>query len=135
MKRLLIILFILPIPFSGITQSIETMDTTVYTIVDSVATFPGGRAAWIKFVENNLNASIGVENGARKGNYNVIIRFIVTKEGILTDFVPITKLKHGFEEEVIRVLKLSPNWIPAKKNGVSVNSWVEQNQVFIILKG
>jgi len=36
---------------------------------------------------------------------------------------------------VIRILKLSPKWIPARKNGVSVNSTVEQLQVFIISKG
>lgn len=110
-------------------------DTTIYTEVDSLAVFPGGRPAWIKYVERTLNPAIGIMNGAKKGTYNVVIRFTVTKEGKLKDFVPLTKYKHGFEDEVIRILKLSPNWIPAIKNGVYVNSTIEQMQVFIISKG
>jgi len=112
--------------------AVSDNDTTTYTNVDSLATFPGGRPSWIKYVEKNLNPSVGVDNGAKKGTYNVKIKFTVTKDGTLKDFVPITKYKHGFEEEVIRILKLSPKWIPAKKNGVSVNSTVEQLQVFMI---
>jgi len=107
-------------------------DSTIYAKVDSLATFPGGRPSWIKYVEKNLNPSVGVDNGAKKGTYNVKIKFTVTKDGTLRDFVPITNYKHGFEEEVIRILKLSPKWIPAKKNGVNVNSTVEQLQVFMI---
>jgi protein TonB len=110
-------------------------DITIYTAVDTVASFPGGRPAWVKFLEKNLNPAVGVENGARVGTYNVKIKFTVTKDGTLKDFVPVTKYKHGFEEEVIRVLKLSPKWIPAKKNGVNVNSTVEELQVFEISKG
>jgi hypothetical protein len=64
----------------------------------------------------------------------VKIKFIVTKDGLLKDLAPVTNYKHGFEEEVIRVYKKSPNWIPAKKNGVTVNSWVEQVQIFVIEK-
>ena len=107
----------------------------IYTDVDSVASFPGGRKAWIKFVSENLDAGVGVENGAKKGTYNVKIKFTVTKDGSLKDFVPVTKYKHGFEEEVIRVLKLSPRWIPAKKDGMFVNSIAEQIQTFVIMKG
>jgi protein TonB len=110
-------------------------DTTIYTAVDTVASFPGGRPAWVKFLEKNLNPAVGVENSAKVGIYNVKIKFTVTKDGTLKDFVAVTKYKHGFEEEVIRVLKLSPKWIPAKKNGVNVNSTVEELQVFEISKG
>ena len=108
-------------------------DNTIYADVDSVASFPGGRNAWIRFISNTLDANVGVENGAKKGTYNVKIKFTVTKDGTLKDFVPLTKYKHGFEDEVIRVLKLSPKWIPAKKNGMPVNSVAEQVQTFVII--
>ena len=88
-------------------------DSTIYTEVDSIAAFPGGKKEWNKFIEKTLDPGVGVENGAKKGTYNVKIKFTVTKDGSLKDFVPVTKYKHGFEEEVIRVLKLSPKWIPA----------------------
>ena len=113
----------------------ELNDTTIYTDVDTPASFPGGQPAWISYIQKILDPTVGVENGAKKGKYNVLIKFTVTKDGTLKDFVPVTKYKHGFEDEVIRVLKLSPKWIPAKKNGVIVNSTTEQLQVFIISKG
>ena len=114
-------------------SSATSNDNIIYDTVDSVATFPGGKTAWYKFIENNLDPSVGLENGAKKGTYKVKIRFTVTKDGELKDFEPVTKYKHGFEEEVIRVLKVSPKWIPAKKNGTNVNSKVVQEQVFIIM--
>jgi hypothetical protein len=83
-------------------------------------------------LEKKLDAGVGVDNGADRGTYRVVIKFTVTKDGTLKNFVPVTKYKHGFEEEVIRILKLSPKWIPAKKNRVSVNSTVQQTQMFTI---
>lgn len=139
MLRIFLVPILLLCSLSAISQSSDSTkvisDDTIYDIVDSVAYFPGGKAAWIKFVEKNLDAGVGVENGAIKGTYKVKIRFTVTKDGSLKDFEPVTKYKHGFEEEVIRMLKLSPNWIPAKKSGVNVNSKVEQEQVFVITVG
>jgi hypothetical protein len=116
-------------------DSLNLNDTTIYTTVDTAAHFPGGRPAWVKFITKNLNPLVGVDNGASEGKYDVIISFTVTRDGTLKDFKPQTKYKHGFEEEVIRVLKLSPKWIPAKKNGIYVNSITSQNQLFIIEKG
>src|SRR5688572_12445206 len=121
--------------FSQSTDTTSIDDNTIYEIVDTVASFPGGKPAWNKFVEKNLDPNVGVENGANKGTYKVKIKFTVTKDGTLQDFEPMTKFKHGFEEEVIRMIKLSPKWIPAKKNGVNVNSKVVQEQVFIIMVG
>ena len=123
------------IAISQSTDSTIVNGEIIYETVDSVAQFTGGKPAWNKFVEKNLDAGVGVENGAKKGTYKVRIRFTVTKDGSLKDFEPVTKYKHGFEEEVIRMLKLSPKWIPAKKNGVNVNSKVEQEQVFVIMIG
>jgi hypothetical protein len=139
MSKIILLLLLLLSSFFSDSQITDTSaisnDNTIYDIVDSAAIFPGGKAAWYKFVENNLNPNVGVENSAKKGTYKVKIKFTVTKDGTLKDFEPMTKYKHGFEEEVIRVLKLSPKWIPAKKNGANVNSKIEQEQIFIIAVG
>ena len=139
MHKILFVAIFLLASLAALSQSTDSVmvraDETIYEMVDSVATFPGGKPAWNKFVEKTLDAGVGVENGARKGTYKVRIRFTVTRDGTLKDFEPVTKYKHGFEEEVIRMLKLSPKWIPARKNGVNVNSKVEQEQVFVIMIG
>ena len=139
MSKIILLLLLLLSSFSSNSQTSDTSATSnenvIYDTVDTVATFPGGKPAWNKFVAKNLDPLVGVENGADKGTYKIWIRFTVTKDGTLKDFEPMTKYKHGFEEEVIRVLKLSPKWVPAQKNGVTVNSKVEQEQVFIIMVG
>jgi len=139
MNKIILLLLLLLSSFFSNSQTTDTSATSneniIYDIVDSVAAFPGGKAAWYKFIENNLDANVGVENSAKKGTYKVKIRFTVTKDGTLKDFEPVTKYKHGFEDEVIRVLRLSPKWIPAKKNGTNVNSKVVQEQLFIIMVG
>jgi len=139
MKRAILFSIILLNSFFIFSQSTDTIsnteDNTFYETVDTLASFPGGKPAWNKFVEKNLNPNAGVENGAKKGTYKVKIKFTVTRDGLLKDFEPVTKFKHGFEEEVIRLLKLSPKWVPAKKNGVTVNSKVIQEQVFVIMVG
>lgn len=132
-KSIFVILFIL------LTSCIysQTRDTTIneeaiYETVDSVAHFPGGNEAMIRFFNQNIDASVPVEKNAKKGTYKVKIKFTVTKEGLLRDFEPLTNYKHDFEDEVIRVLKLSPKWIPAIKNNVNVNSKAVKEQVFVI---
>jgi hypothetical protein len=137
MIRIFFLLISLLVSLFAISQTTDTVvisadDTTVYTTVDSVAIFPGGRPGWVKFVTKYLNPGVGVENSAKDGTYNVGIKFTVMKDGTIKDFRPETKYGHGFEQEVIRVLKLSPKWIPAIKNGVNVNSVARQTQTFII---
>ena len=107
-------------------------DTTVYEVVDTEAFFPDGQPGWIRFLQKNLDASVPVENGAKKGKYVVAAKFIVTKDGKIKDIVTETKHQHGMEEELIRVLKITPAWIPAKINNQNVNSYKMQTITFVV---
>ena len=86
------------------------------TTVDIEASFPGGAAAWLNFLERNVKASIPTDNGARPGKYNTAVRFIVEPDGSLSNFEPLTDYGFGMEDEVIRVLKKSEKWKPALNN-------------------
>ena len=72
--------------------------------------------------------------GAPVGAYNVVIKFIITKNGKLTDIEPETNLGYGMEEEVIRVLKKSPKWNPAMIMGKSVSAYRRQPITFVVSK-
>lgn len=104
---------------------IRTQKDSIYTIVDTLASFTGGKTAWNKHVERYLNANVGSKNGAKQGTYKVKIRFVVTKEGEIKNCIPVTQHNYGFEDEVIKVIKFSPKWVPAKLNGLNVSSWTE----------
>ena len=59
----------------------------VFTVVQIAAEFPGGLPAWTKYLERNLNRDLPVENGAPPGKYTVVVSFIVSKTGAISDVV------------------------------------------------
>ena len=77
--------------------------------------FPGGIMEFYKFVGNNFKTP---EQPNLKGK--VYITFIIEKDGSLSDIRNIRDIGYGTGDEAIRVLKVCPNWIPGKLNGVPV---------------
>lgn len=84
--------------------------------------FKGGDEAWRNFLYKNLNAIVAVDNGAREGGYTVIATFIVNEDGSITDIGLESDPGYGMGKEVIRILRLSPPWIPAVQYGHNVFS-------------
>jgi periplasmic protein TonB len=87
---------------------------------------------WARFLLRNLNGQIPVDNGAPAGMHRVMIRFVVDKEGNVSDIVPLTNLGFGMEQEAIRVLKKAPKWKPAIQNGYEVKAYHTQLITFEI---
>ena len=80
--------------------------------------FPGGVEALRKFLERNLNNPKDIEEGQ---SIAVKIKFIVGYDGILKGFEVIEDGGSDFNNEVIRVLKKMPQWIPGKSQGEKVS--------------
>jgi protein TonB len=102
--------------------------------VDVKPLFPGGPSAWREYLSKVLDADLPSKNNAPPGRYTVSIYFIVDKNGNIKDIAPITKLGYGMEEEVMRVIKTGPDWIPALVDGEKVMSSVRQKFTFQVLK-
>ena len=102
----------------------------IFTKVENEAAFPGGEAAWRRFLEKNLNASTPVDNGAPQGTYKVIVKFIVSKDGSISDVQAETKNGYGMEEEAVKIIKKGPKWTPALQNGRNVNAYRRQPITF-----
>src|SRR6187549_2601322 len=94
--------------------------------------FKGGERAWRKYLENNLDPNVPVENGASEGTYTVIVQFIVDKEGKISDVKAISNHGHGMEEEAIKVIKKGPDWVPAIQNGRQVKAYRKQPITFVV---
>lgn len=101
-------------------------------VVEIEAAFPGGLEAWRKYLVKNLKVGIPLKKKAPKGSYMVIARFIVSKDGSISAIEPETSHGYGMEEEVIRIIKKSPKWIPAMQNGHPVNAYRRQPITFLI---
>jgi periplasmic protein TonB len=108
-------------------------DDNKYQKVEVEASFPGDRNDWLKFLQKNLKVNVLEKNGAKAGKYYVIVKFVVGKDGKLSDFVIEENPGYGAGEEVVKMLKKSPNWKPSIQNGVSVSSVKRQPVTFVVL--
>jgi hypothetical protein len=95
---------------------------SVYLEVDIPAEHPKGKDARIRFIEKNIDAGIGLKNGAPVGTYKVRIVCVVDQLGKIIAMVPETHEGYGMENEMMRVLKELPPLNPAIKNGIPVKS-------------
>ncbi len=92
----------------------------VFTVVQIPAEYPGGLAAWAKYLERNLNSNVPVDNGAPSGRYTVVLSFIVDKTGGISEINAENDPGYGTKEEAVRVLKKGGGWKPAVQNGRNV---------------
>ncbi len=110
----------------------EDDENKIFEKVEVEASFKGGEREWRKFLERNLDANTPVDNGAREGQYTVVIQFIVDKEGKISDVKAMTKHGFGMEEEAMRVIRKGPNWVPAVQNGRNVKAYRRQPITFVV---
>ena len=103
-----------------------------FTKVEVEAAFPGGAGAWAKYVQRSLNANVPIDNEAPSGSYQVVVQFIVDKEGNVSDVKSLTNHGYGMEEEAVRVIKRGPKWTPAIQNGRNVRAYRKQPITFIV---
>jgi protein TonB len=91
------------------------------------AEFPGGAMAWQKFLTQNLvYPQIAIDKEIQG---TVVVRFIVEKDGSLTD-VEAIKGPMELRQSAMLVIKRSPDWTPGIENGNKVRSFKMQPIVF-----
>lgn len=97
----------------------ETTDTTsamIFDEVEEMPSFPGGKTALIDYIYNNLK----YPETADCVQGRVIIGFVVEKDGSLSGIKVVRSVDFCLDKEAVRVVKSMPNWIPGKRNGVTV---------------
>lgn len=107
-------------------------EAPIFEKVEIEASYPGGEAAWRKYLEKNLNAMTPINNSAPSGYYQIWIQFIVDRDGNLADIKALTNLGYGMEAEVIRILRKSGKWKPAEQGGRLVKAYRKQPVTFMV---
>lgn len=80
--------------------------------------FPGGFDSIDIFLSKNLKyPALAKENGIEG---RVVLRFVVEKDGTLTNIEILRKVGWGCDDEATRLIKQMPKWIPGKMNGKPV---------------
>ena len=110
----------------------EDDENKVFTKVEVEADYPGGTSAWRKYLSNNLDSEVPGSNGAPPGQYTVIVRFIVAKDGSVTDVQAESSHGYGMEQESIRAIRKSGKWTPAIQNGRNVTAYKRQPITWVV---
>lgn len=100
----------------------------IFTAVEQQAQFPGGQAALMKFLNNNLKYPERAQQNDIEGR--VTVRFVVNADGSIEQVSIAKGVDKDLDAEAVRVVKKMPKWQPAKNNGVTVRSYFMLPVVF-----
>ncbi|HEX3008633.1 MAG TPA: TonB family protein [Bacteroidales bacterium] len=107
----------------------ETMDDMViveeepvFCIVEIPATFQGGDLSnFQRWISNNIRyPQVAIENNIEG---KVYVKFFVDKQGYVQNPEIVRSLHPSCDEEVLRYIKTSPRWSPARQMGRPVDSY------------
>jgi protein TonB len=104
----------------------EDWDKT-FTKVEIESEYPGGAAAWQRYLNRNLRYPQEAIDNEVQGA--VVVQFIVDKEGNVSEVEAISGPQE-LRSEAVRVIKKSGKWTPAVQNGRQVKSYKKQPIVF-----
>ena len=92
----------------------------VYVFPEEYPSFPGGEEALYKFIDDNLR----YPEEAREVNVqgSVIIRFVVEKDGSISNAAIAREIGCGCGREALRVVNMMPRWKPGKQGGKPVRT-------------
>lgn len=93
----------------------------VYMAVEKPSEFPGGLEALSKWLGQNLRYPKEAQEEGVQGK--VIVKFVINKDGSISDVSVAKGVYLYLDQEAIRVVKCMPKWIPGKNNGVPVRSY------------
>jgi periplasmic protein TonB len=104
-------------------------DDEIFRKVEIQSDFPGGLAAWKRYLERTMHYPDEAINKEIQGS--IMVRFIVDKDGNVSDVEAISGPEEGgLREEAVRVIKKSGRWTPAVQNGRYVKSYKQQPVTF-----
>lgn len=107
----------------------EDDDQIIYKKVDEQAKFLGGQMAWLRYLKSNLKYPPAAQRAKIRGQ--VIVTFVVNKNGSIESVKLIKGVGFGCNEEAIRLIKAMPRWIPAVNKGKKVRSQTMQSISFV----
>lgn len=97
----------------------EEKKPEVFDIAEIQPEFPGGEGELAKYLSNNIKYPVICQENNIQGQ--VVVQFVVSTTGIITDLKVVKGADKYLDAEAIRVLKLMPRWLPGKQGGVPVN--------------
>ena len=93
----------------------------IFVAVEQPAEFPGGQAALMKWLSNNIRYPEAAQQNDIQGR--VVVKFVVEKDGSVGHAEIARGVDKDLDREALRVVNKMPKWQPGKNNGVAVRSY------------
>ncbi len=95
-------------------------DDEIFYRCEKAPSFPGGRMAMLKYIENNVKYPTDCKEQGIQGF--VVVRFVVNKDGSIGDVEVVRAIHPSLDKEALRVVKSMPNWNPGEIQGKTVRA-------------
>ena len=118
--RFLIITMLFLLSGAGISFAQENSNKIpreIFTTVQQMPEFPGGKEALNKFIAKNLRYPKSAYSKSIEGR--VVARFIVETDGSISNAEIVNSVSPDCDEETLRVINKMPKWNPGRHNGVA----------------
>ena len=114
-----VVLMMLVLLFSFMTSTAQTKkNNMVFDVVEVMPQYPGGQIAMMKYIMENMKYPKQAMKEGIQGR--VAVRFIVEKDGSISNVRPIHSVHTLLDKEAVRVVKSMPKWSPGKQHGKPV---------------
>ena len=90
----------------------------IYDVVEVMPSYPGGTTKLMEFLNNNVMYPKIAQKKGIQGR--VVVKFIVEKNGMVTNVETLRQVNPELDNEAIRVVKSMPKWAPGMHNGKAV---------------
>jgi TonB family protein len=91
----------------------------VFDVVETAPEFEGGMDAWNKWIKSNIQYPKTAKEMGVEGTVYVV--FVINKDGRIDQPEILRGIGAGCDEEVLRLISESPDWIPGQQSGQKVN--------------
>lgn len=92
--------------------------TRVYDVVEQMPSFPGGISGLRTYLNQNIRYPAEAQENCVQGR--VIVRFVVEKDGHISDVTVLRSVDPSLDKEAVRVIRNMPRWTPGKQGGEPV---------------
>ena len=96
----------------------EPQEEVIFQVVEEMPQFPGGLSEAMKFLAKNIKYPVEAQQAKIEGR--VIVRFVVGRDGSVSNVEVVRGVSPELDAEAVRVVSLMPKWIPGKQRGKAV---------------
>lgn len=96
----------------------EPEEETIFQVVEVMPEFPGGMAACLKYLSQNIKYPVMAQENGIQGR--VIVQFVVNSDGSIVDPVVVRSVDPSLDREALRVIQSMPKWKPGQQRGKAV---------------